>query len=154
MLANKSSIDKILKILKRTLHIVWRPWGIMWNSIKKEVTIFRYIKNICETSLLKFIEPLTKLNPGFMWSFFERNDIPFNLLPDDLLLLPQAQSTRYGVNSLVFLGSRIWNNLLPLKEIQAFEQFDDRIKNLISIRCTCTASQWYIISFYLDLYIY
>ena len=76
-----------------------------------------------------------------MWSFFERNDIPFNLLPDDLLLLPQAQSTRYGVNSLVFLGSRIWNNLLPLKEIQAFEQFDDRIKNLISIRCTCTASQ-------------
>ena len=76
-----------------------------------------------------------------MWSFFERNDIPFNLLSDDLLLLPQAQSTRYGVNSLVFLGSRIWNNLLPLKEIQAFEQFDDRIKNLISIRCTCTASQ-------------
>ena len=113
MFANRFSIDKILKILKGTLQIVWRPWWIILKSIKKEVTILRYIKNKCETSLLKFFEALTKLNSEFMWNFFERNDIPYNLRRGDLLLLPQTQSTRYCLNTLVSWGSIIWKNVSP-----------------------------------------
>ena len=48
-----------------------------------------------------------------MWNLFERNHIPYNLRRGDLLLLPPAKSTRYGVNSLAFRGSLLWNNRPP-----------------------------------------
>ena len=80
---------------------------------------------------------LTKLNPEFLWNFFERNHIPYNLRRGDLLLLPAAKSTCYGVSSLAFRGSLLWNNLPPqVKESQTLEEFKNRIKNLRSIDCT------------------
>ena len=54
---------------------------------------------------------LTKLNPWFMWNFFERNHTPYNLRRGDLLLLSPAKSIRYGVNSLAVQRSLLWNNL-------------------------------------------
>ena len=45
---------------------------------------------------IEVYKSLTKLNPGFMWNFFERNYIPYNLRRGYLLLLPPAKSTRYG----------------------------------------------------------
>ena len=74
MFANRSSIDKIMKIYKRKLQIAY---------------------------------------PGFTWNLFERNHIPYNLRRGGLLLLPPAKSARYGVNSLAFRGSLLWNNLPP-----------------------------------------
>ena len=56
---------------------------------------------------------LTRLNPRFMWSFFERNHTPYNLRRGYLLFLSPAKSTRYGVNSLGSQGSLLWNNLPP-----------------------------------------
>ena len=86
----------------------------------------------------------TKLNPRFMWNFFERNHILYNLRRGDLLLLPPAKSTRYGVNSLAFRASLLWNNLPhQVKESQTLEEFKNRIKNLRSIHCTCTFSVTY-----------
>ena len=118
------------------------------------MTIFRYIRNTCDTLLLKLINPWPKLNPGFMWNFLERNHIPYNLRRGDLLLLPPAKSTRYGVNSLAFRGSLLWNNLPPqVKESQTLEEFKSRIKNLRSIRCTCTVCRWRIMPFYFNLQI-
>ena len=74
-----------------------------------------------------------------MWNFFERNHIPYNLRRGDLLLLPPAKSTRYGVNSLAFWVGLLWNNLPPqVKEGQTLEEFKNKIKNLRSIQCTCT----------------
>ena len=65
-----------------------------------------------------------------MWNFFERNHIPYNLQRGDFLLLPLAKSTSYGVNSLAFQGSLLWNNLpLQVKESQTLEEFKNRIKN-------------------------
>ena len=101
---------------------------------------------------IEVYKALTKLNPGFMWNFFERNHIPYNLRRRDLLLLPPPKSTRYGVNSIAFRGSLLWNNLPPqVKESQTLEEFKNRIKNLRSIRCTCTVCRWRIMLFYFNL---
>ena len=71
-----------------------------------------------------------------MWNFFERNHIPYNLRRGDLLLLPPANSIRYGVNSLAFPESLLWNNLSrQVKESQTLEKLKNRIKNLRYIHC-------------------
>ena len=73
-----------------------------------------------------------------MWIFFERNHIPYNLRRGDLLLLPSAKFTRYGVNSLAFRGSLLWNNIQSqVKESQTLEEFKNGIKNLSSLYLDC-----------------
>ena len=88
--------------------------------------MFRYIKNIYDTWLgFRF---LTKLNPEFIWNFFQRNHILYNLRRGDLLLPPPAKSTGYGVNSLAFQKSLLWNNFSSqITESQTIEEFNSLI---------------------------
>ena len=80
---------------------------------------------------IEVYKSLTKLNPGFMWNFFERDHIPYNLRRGDLLILPPAKSTRYDVNFLAFRMSLLWDNLPPqVNESQTLEELKNRIKNL------------------------
>ena len=71
-----------------------------------------------------------------MGNFSERNHIPHNLRRGDLLLLPPAKSSRYGVNSLAFRGSLLRNN--PPSQVNESQtlKFKNRNKNLRSIHCT------------------
>ena len=152
MFANKSSIDKIVKIHKRTLQIVYDVYGELsenlWNrndDISIHQKILRYLA-------IEVYKSLTKLNPGFIWNFFERNQIPYNLRRGDLLFLLPAISTCYGVNSLAFRGCLLSNNLPPqVKESQYLDKFKSKIKDLRSIHSTCTVCRWRIMPFYFNL---
>ena len=139
MFANKSSIDKILKIHKRTLQIVYDVYDESYEKLLNRSDDISIHQKHLRHLAIEVYKSLAKLNPGFMWNFFERNHTPYNLRRGDLLLLPPAKSIRYGVNSLAFRGSLLWNNLPPqVKESQTLEEFKNRIKNLRSIHCTCT----------------
>ena len=142
MFANKCSIDKTLKIHKRTLQIVYGVYDESYeNLLNRSGNISLHQKHLRYLAI-EVYKSLAELNPGFMWNFFERNHAPYNLRQGDLLLLPPAKSIRYGVNSSAFRGSLLWNNLPPqVKESQTLEEFKNRIKNLRSIRCTCTVCQ-------------
>ena len=113
MFPNKYSIDKILKIHEGTLEIVYDVYDESYkNLLNKTDDISIHQKHLRHFPIGVY-KSLTKLNPRFMWNLFERSHIPYNLRRGNLLLLPSAKSTRYGVNSLVFWESLLWNNLSP-----------------------------------------
>ena len=87
-----------------TVNLTMRPWCAPSGDISIHQKHPWYLA-------IEVYKSLAKLNPGFMWNFFERNHTPYNLRRGDLLLLPPAKSIRYGVNSLAFQGSLLWNNL-------------------------------------------
>ena len=72
MFANKSSIDKILKIHKRTLQIVYDVYDESMKILNRSDDISIHQKHIRYLAI-EVYKSLTKLNPGFMWNFFERN---------------------------------------------------------------------------------
>ena len=135
MFANKSSIDTILKIHKRTLEIVYNVYDESYENLLNRIDDISIHQKHLRYLAIEVYKSLTMLNSGFMWNFFERNQIPYILRRGDLLLLSPAKSTCYGVNSLAFWGNLLWNNILPqVKESQTLEEFKNRIKNL----STCT----------------
>ena len=103
--ANKCSIDKILKIRKRILQIVYDIYDESYENLLSRSDVISIHQKHLRYLAVKVYKSLTKLNSGFMSIFFERNHIPYNLRQVDLLLLPPAKSTCYGVNSLAFRGS-------------------------------------------------
>ena len=125
MFGNKSSIDKIFKIHKRTLQINYDVCDESYeNPLNRSDNILIHQKQLRYFTIegYKF---LTKLNPEFMWTFFQRKHILYDLRRGDLLLPPPAKSTGCGVNSLAFRGSLVWNNFQSqITESQTLEEFN------------------------------
>ena len=61
-----------------------------------------------------------KLDPQFMWCFFENHEIRYNLRCGSVVKLPDINTTTYGINSLNFRGAMLWN-ITPKK----FKTFRD-----------------------------
>ena len=73
-----------------------------------------------------------------MWSYFEEKPMPYNLRDGSKLVLPKTKSSRFGINSLHFRGSFLWNNVpVSLKNCQSLNQFKRELKNPGNIHCTC-----------------
>ena len=111
MFANRSSIDMIMKIYKGTLQIAYDVYDESYENLLNRSGDISIYKKHLRYLAIEVYQSLTMLNPGFTWNLFERNHIPYNLRRGGLLLLPPAKSARYGVNSLAFRGSLLWNNL-------------------------------------------
>ena len=78
------------------------------------------------------------LNPHFIWSYLREKPMPYNVRDGSKLVLPKTKYSRFGINSLQFRGSFLWNNLLvSLKNCQSLNEFNLELKNLGKIHCTC-----------------
>ena len=78
------------------------------------------------------------IDPEFMWEFFNKNPVQINLQKGDIVYLPPARSSYYGINSLAFRGSLLWNSLpSKVKQNHNLEEFKLKLKNLGNIHCTC-----------------
>ena len=65
--------------------------------------------------------------------------MPYNLRNGCALKLPSANSTYYGINSVLFGACLMWNWLpVSAKQSQSLLEFKSRIKTLRTIVCTCT----------------
>ena len=57
--------------------------------------------------------------------YLNENTIPYNLRNGNSLLLPPAKSVKFGINSMIFRGNLLWNNLpLNLKRCQTIDEFN------------------------------
>ena len=65
------------------------------------------------------------------------NPILYELRKGTKVFLPQVKSFRYGLNSVHFRGSILWNKLpSSIKNSQTINEFKAKLKKLGSIRCT------------------
>ena len=73
-----------------------------------------------------------------MWNFFNEKQLSYNLRNGSKLVLPRAQSSRFGINSLCFIGNMLWNNLpLTVKNSENINEFKKKLKNFGNIHCSC-----------------
>ena len=54
---------------------------------------------------MEVYKPVVEINPEFMWTYFLKSPISYDLRKGDKVLLPPARSARYGINSRLFRGS-------------------------------------------------
>ena len=72
-----------------------------------------------------------------MWEFFNKNSIQYNLRKGDIIYHLPARSSCYGINSLAFRGSLLWNSLPSnVKQSHNLEELKLKLKNLGNIHCT------------------
>ena len=78
------------------------------------------------------------INTEFMWEFFNINPLQYNLRKGDIVYLPPARSSCYGINTLAFRGSLLYNSLpSKVKQSHNLEELKLELTNLGNIHCTC-----------------
>ena len=138
MFAGKTLVNKIFKIHDRTLQVVYDDFNRSYDELlepNKDLSIhLRHLRYLA----IESFKSIKHLNPQFMWSYFEEKPIPYNLRDGSKLVLPKTKSSRFGINSLQFRGSLLWNNLpVSVKTCQSLNIFKLELKNLENIHCTC-----------------
>ena len=124
MFAGKTLLNRICKIHYRTLQVVYDGY----NSSYDELLQLNNCPSVHQRHLrflaLEVFKSIMHLNPQFMWSYFEEKSMPYNLRHVSKLILLKTKSSRFGINSLRFRGSLLWNNLpVSLKNCQGLNEF-------------------------------
>ena len=64
--------------------------------------------------------------------------MPYDLRDGSKLVFPKTKSSRFGINSLGFRRSLLWNNLpVSFKNCQSSNVCKLELKNLGNIHCIC-----------------
>ena len=140
MLAGKSPIAKICKMHFGTLQIVYNNYDKSYHGLlnfSNDVSIYQ--KHI-QFLAIEVYKSLMNINPEFMWEFFNKNPLQYNLRKGDIVYLLPARSSCNGISSLAFRGSLLWNSLpCNVKQSHNLEEFKLKLMNLGNIYGTCVA---------------
>ena len=128
----------IEKVQKRALRALYNVYDMSLSELLTKDGASRiHIINI-RCLLVEIFKTVHELNPPFMKDIFVSKLIAYPLRNPDLLVLPQANTVRYGLNSITFRSGILWNKLPNnLKNITTLNAFKEKIKSYSSPDCTC-----------------
>ena len=140
MFPGKSSIAKVFKVHFQTLQTVYNNYDKSYHDLlnfSNNVSIHQKHLRFLGVEVYK---SLMIINPKFVSEFFNKNPVQYNLQKRDKVYLPPARSSCYGINSLTFCGSLLWN-ILPsnVEQSRHLQEFKLKLKDLGKIHCTCVA---------------
>ena len=72
---------------------------------------------------IEIFKSMNELNPPLIWEFHERKHVTYNLRIQNLYKLPSEKTMNFGLDSMSFRGSLLWNTL------------DDSIKREKTLAC-------------------
>ena len=80
-----------------------------------------------------------------MADVFVTKDVPYNLRGSNNLALPKARTNLYGLDTIRFVGQKLWQTLpREIKESQSLEIFKRNIKTIRSFNCSCILCKTFI----------
>ena len=138
MFAGKTLLYQICKIHHRTLQVVQNEYNKSCGDLLQLNNNMSIHERHLQYLALEGFKSLMHRNPEFMWSYFDKNPIPSDLRNGIKIFLPPVKSFRFGLNSIHYRGSILWNNLpSSIKNSQTINEFKVKLKNLGNIHCTC-----------------
>ena len=140
MFTSKNSMLNTNKTYRRTLRVVYDVYNSTYEELfdsHSDISIQqKYLKHL----VIEVYKSLMNLNPEFMRSFFKNNPIPYNLRNGNICILLPTRSSQYGISSVQFRGSLLWNNLPRLvKESASGKDFKQKLNHVQQIHCFCVA---------------
>ena len=140
MFAGKTLISKLQKIHFKTLQVKNQD-----NTYEKSYNELLILNKDVSThqkhlhfSAAEVYKSVNNLNPQFMWNYFNFSTLPYKLRKGNKVNLPETQACRYGINSLLFCGALLWNDLpRNVKGGHSVVQFQEKFKELGNLTCSC-----------------
>ena len=138
MFAGKSQISKVQKINFRTLQVVYNTYEKSYNELlilNRDISIHQKHLHFLAKEVYKSVD---NLHPQFMWNYFNISTLSYELRKGNKVNLPETRTCRYRINSLLFCGALLWDNLpRNVKESHSVAEFKETIKGIGNLTCSC-----------------
>ena len=134
----KCNNTKIDKIQRRALSVVDQDYDSdLCDLLEISKGVSFHIKFIFKL-LEEIFKTLHKLNPSFLRELFNVKTSGHDLRRGEQLVLPPTKTVKFGIQSLSFVGSLVWDRLpKDMKKSTSFNIFRNRLRMLPENFCTC-----------------
>jgi len=134
----------IIKVHLRALRVVYQNFSAnlvellaLGNEVSLHISFIRKL-------LVEIFKSLHGLNPIFLSEFFETKCNHYFLRSGHQLVLPPTNTITFGIRSLAFMGSLIWNQLpKKIKDSTSLLQFKTLLYELSTNICNCQICKSY-----------
>ena len=136
---SKRKINMMERIQERALRFVFDDRQSTYNEllarIKKDSMCTQRLK-----CLLIFVyKCVNNLGPSFLNSLFFVKSSHYDIRNKILLVQPKMNTVTFGINSIVYHGSKLWNSLpVYIKMAPSLRKFKQLLKNYKEELCPCT----------------
>ena len=129
MFYDRKSYSKINKVHERVLRIIHKDSTSNFEGLLiKRNSVSVQHRNL-QLFLIEIYKSINNLNRSFMAEVFAINVVPYNLRGSTNLVLPEARTNLYGIDTVMFVRQKLWQNLpKEIKESQTLEIFKRNIK--------------------------
>ena len=138
LFCNKGANKKIDRTHTRALKILHNDYDSSFQSLLVRSNSFTvHVQNL-QKLMTEIYKSLNNMNPSIVWEFHEKKYVAYDLRKKNLCTLPKAKTISYGVESLSFRGSFLWNTLDDnVKQEPTLARFKNKIRNWAGEPCTC-----------------
>ena len=146
MFHDRKSYNERNKIHNRAQRIIHKDSTSNFESLLvKSNTVYVHQRNL-QLLLIEAYKAINNLNPSSMAEVFVTNVVPYNLRGSTNLVLPKARTNLYGIDTVRFVGQKLWQTLRKeIKESQTLEIFKRNIK-AIPLPCSCKLCKSFIVN--------
>ena len=139
MFCGKSCNELINRVQRKSLRIIYNDYNSDYDTLLKYGNHHKIHDINNRKLLIEVYKCLNKLNPSFLNGLFKPKSVSHDLRNRKLLIIPNTNTQQYGLKSLSYRGSMIWNsnNNSNLDQSKDLNQFKNRLKNQESIKCSC-----------------
>ena len=138
MFCGKSSNEYINRVQRIALRTIYNDYTSNYDALLNKGQHLKIHEMNKRKLLIEVYKCLNSINPVFLANLFTQKPIRYNLRTSNLLELPNSNTLTYGLKSIVYRGSMAWNNLPDqFKTCKDLNQFKNKLKNHIAIKCTC-----------------
>ncbi len=138
MFHDRNLNNEINKIHERALRIAYKDDVSSFEDLLKidnSVTVHQ--RNL-QLLMVEIYKTKFNLNPAFMKQIFKEKETSYNLRCSDKLQLPKAKTTCLGVDTVRFMGKKVWETLpTELKNADSLQIFKTYIKTHKCQACNC-----------------
>ena len=140
MNTGKANYQHLAKVHQRALSDVHQSFSLNFSqllTLDNEVSLHVYF---IHTLLTEIFKALNGLSPVFVADIFEISDhTRYSLRSGSQLCLPPTRTVTYGIRSLNFMGSLLWNRLpKSVKDSTSIAVFRKGLKSLSKKICFCS----------------
>ena len=98
-----------------------------------------------KTMAVEIYKILNGMDPKYLSALFSKVSTPYNLRDDNKLIQPLKRTTTYGIKTLAYYGTHLWNSLPhDIKGVLTLNDFKTLLRKWVGPTCGCSVYEMII----------
>ena len=108
---SRASITKIQKLQERALRFVLKDYTSDHETLLSKGDVDSFRISALKTMAVEIYKILNGTGPKYLSPLLSRSITPYNLRDQNKLMQPLKRTTTFGIKSLTYYGTHLWNRL-------------------------------------------